>query len=182
MLAGRRSCLLGGLLSRLALFAFANHFFHVVQLPDTKAQYDQEDAEFEPDSHAVCLAKGGCCGAGASCLKAHAGAIQCGMSDEYQIEIPASFMALFVLPGRQKPSLPRDELAARYELCEDMAQLLTETARNMEFSLGLAESDVLTRCLQGLRVEPAVVSDAESVWVVRRLAELLGWSDANLQP
>lgn len=117
-----------------------------------------------------------------SCLKARAGAIQCGMSDEYQIEIPASFMALYVLPGRQKPSLPRDELAARYELCEDMAQLLTETARNMEFSLGLAESDVLTRCLQGLRVEPAVVSEAESVWVVRRLAELLGWNDAGLQP
>lgn len=103
------------------------------------------------------------------------------MSDEYQIEIPASFMALYVLPGRQKPSLPRDEVAARYELCEDMAQLLTETARNMEFSLGLAESDVLTRCLQGLRVEPAVVSEAESVWVVRRLAELLGWSDEGLQ-
>ena len=103
------------------------------------------------------------------------------MSDEYQIEIPASFIALYVLPGRQKPALPRDELAARYELCEDMAQLLTETARNMEFSLGLAESHVLTRCLQGLRVEPAVVSETESVWVVRRLAELLGWSDAGLQ-
>ena len=39
------------------------------------------------------------------------------MSDEYQIEIPASFVALYVLPGRQKPSLPRDEVAARYELC-----------------------------------------------------------------
>jgi hypothetical protein len=51
----------------------------------------------------------------------------------------------------------------------------------MEFSLGLAESDVLTRCLQGLRVEPAVVSEAESVWVARRLAELLGWSDEGLQ-
>ena len=84
-------------------------------------------------------------------------------------------MALYVLPGRQKPSLPRHELAARYELCEDMAQLLTETARNMEFSLGLAESDVLTRCLQGLRVEPAVVNEVESVWVVHRLAELQNW-------
>ena len=89
-------------------------------------------------------------------------------------------MALYLLPGRQKPSLPRDEMAARYELCEDMAQLLTETARNLEFSLGLAERDVLVRCLQGLRVEPAVVSEAEAVWVTRRLAELLGWSDAGL--
>ena len=97
------------------------------------------------------------------------------MSDESQIEIPPSFLALYVPPGRQKPSLPRDELAARYELCEDMAQMLTETARNMEFGLGIAEADVLSRCLQGLRVEPAVVNEAESVWVVRRLAELLDW-------
>lgn len=97
------------------------------------------------------------------------------MSDESQIEIPPSFLALYVAPGRQKPSLPREELATRYELCEDMAQMLTETARSMEFGLGIAESDVLSRCLQGLRVEPAVVSEAESVWVVRRLAELLDW-------
>lgn len=97
------------------------------------------------------------------------------MSDESQIEIPPSFIALYVAPGRQKPSLPRAELAARYELCEDMAQMLTETARNMEFGLGIAGSDVLARCLQGLRVEPVVVSEAESVWVVHRLAELLDW-------
>jgi len=97
------------------------------------------------------------------------------MSDESQIEIPPSFMALYLAHGRQKPSLPHAELAARYELCEDLAQMLTETARNMEFSLGIAESDVLARCLLGLRVEPAVVSEAESVWVVRRLAELLNW-------
>jgi len=97
------------------------------------------------------------------------------MSDESQIEIPPSFLALYVAPGRQKPRLPRDELAARYELCEDMAQMLTETARNMEFGLGITEADVLARCLQGLRVEPTVVSEAESVWVVHRLAELLDW-------
>jgi len=97
------------------------------------------------------------------------------MSDESQIEIPASFLELYLAPGRQKPALPRAELAARYELCEDMAQMLTETARQMEFSLGIAEIDVLTRCLLGLRVEPAVVSEAEATWVVTRLAELLNW-------
>ncbi|MCV0440889.1 MAG: ATPase with chaperone activity [Hydrogenophaga sp.] len=104
------------------------------------------------------------------------------MSDEYQIEIPPSFLALYLAPGRQKPSLPRDELAARYELCEDMAQMLTETARQMEFGLGITETDVLSRCLQGLRVEPAVVSEAESVWVVWRLAELLGWPAPDATP
>lgn len=97
------------------------------------------------------------------------------MSDESQIEIPPSFQALYVAPGRQKSSLPHAELAARYELCEDMAQMLTETARNMEFGLGIAEADVLARCLQGLRVEPVVVNEVESTWVVTRLAELLNW-------
>ena len=103
------------------------------------------------------------------------GALQCGMSDEPQIEIPPSFVALYLAPGRQKASLPRAELGARYELCEDMAQMLTETARNMVFSLGITEADVLERCLQGLQAPPAVVSEAESTWVVRRLAELLDW-------
>lgn len=82
-------------------------------------------------------------------------------------------MALYLAPGGQKPSLPRAELAARYELCEDLAQMLTDTARNMEFSLGITAADVLARCLQGLRVEPAVVTVAESTWVITRLAELL---------
>jgi hypothetical protein len=98
-----------------------------------------------------------------------------GMSDESQIDIPQSFVALYLAPGRQKPSLQRAELAGRYELCEDMAQMLTETARQMEFSLGITEADVLARCLQGLRVEPAVVTQAESTWVITRLAELLNW-------
>jgi hypothetical protein len=97
------------------------------------------------------------------------------MSDESQIEIPPSFVALYLAPGRQKPSLPRDELAERYELCEDLAQMLTETARQMELSLGITETDVLTRCLQGLEVEPAVVTPAEANWVITRLAELLSW-------
>jgi hypothetical protein len=97
------------------------------------------------------------------------------MSEESQIEIPPSFLELYLAPGRQKPSLPRAELAARYELCEDMAQMLTETARQMAFSLGITDDDVLTRCLQGLRADPAVVNRAESTWVITRLAELLNW-------
>ena len=104
------------------------------------------------------------------------------MSDESQIEIPPSFLELYLAPGRQKPSLPRAELAERYELSEDMAQMLTDTARQMEFSLGITETDVLTRCLQGLQVEPAVVTAAESIWVVTRLAELLNWPAPAITP
>ena len=96
------------------------------------------------------------------------------MSDESQIEIPPSFVALYVPPGRLKPTLPRSELAQRYELCEDMAQMLVDTARTMEFSLGITQADVLQRVAQGLQGEDAVVTEAEAGWVVTRLAELLG--------
>jgi hypothetical protein len=95
--------------------------------------------------------------------------------EEYQIEIPASFMALYVDPGRQKPNAPRDVVAARYELCEDMATMLTEAAKSMLFSLSLAEQDVLVKCRQGLLSDGAVVTAPEADWVIRRLAELLGW-------
>jgi len=105
------------------------------------------------------------------------------MSDEYQIEIPQSFMALYVEPGRQKPTLTRDALATRYELCEDMAQMLVDTASTLLFSLGITESDVLVRVQRGLvgeiggevAGEEAVVSPAEASWVLSRLAELLNW-------
>lgn len=41
-------------------------------------------------------------------------------------------------------------VAARYELCEDMAQMLTEHARMKMFELGVTEEDVLARMGQGL--------------------------------
>ncbi len=98
------------------------------------------------------------------------------MSDEYQIEIPQSFLALYSDARRQRLSAPWHEVAQRYELCEDLAQLLTTTAKDMEFSLGIAESDVLSRVHLGLLGEGAVVTPPEAQWVVCRLAELLGWA------
>ncbi len=104
------------------------------------------------------------------------------MSDTYQIEIPPSFMALYTDARRGKPTAPREVVAARYELCEDMAQLLTSTAQDMLFSLGVTESDVLQRCLQGLQADDAVVDAAEAQWVVCRLAELAGWEVPRYAP
>ena len=97
------------------------------------------------------------------------------MSEDSQILIPPSFVALFVPPGRIKPTLPRDEMAQRYELCEDMAQMLTETASTLLVTLGISEHDVLLRVRQGLLSEPAVLSADEAGWVVSRLGELLNW-------
>ena len=97
------------------------------------------------------------------------------MSEGNQIDIPASFIAIFVAPGRQKPSEPRHVVADRYELCEDMATMLTETAKNMQFSLGISEHEVLVRIQRGLTGDDAVVSVPEAQWVMQRLAELVGW-------
>ena len=53
--------------------------------------------------------------------------------------------------------------------------MLTEPAKSMLFSLGIAEEDVLVKCHQGLISEGAVVTVPEAGWVIRRLAELLDW-------
>jgi hypothetical protein len=97
------------------------------------------------------------------------------MSDDNQVLVPRSFIELFMAPGRLKPSEPREVITQRHELCEDMAQMLTETARSKLFDLGVTETDVLERMARGLRAEGSVLSDAEAGWVVCRLAELLDW-------
>ena len=97
------------------------------------------------------------------------------MSDENQILIPQSFMVLFLDPGRSRPNAPREVVAGRYELCEDMANLLTEHAQTTVFEQGVSESQVLLRCRQSLLVEGSVFSEPEAGWIICRLAELLNW-------
>lgn len=97
------------------------------------------------------------------------------MSEDSQIVVPPSFVALFVPAGRIRPVASREEIARRHELCEDLAQMLVEQARARLFELGITEGDVLERIALGLRGEGAIVSEVEASWVVRRLAELLDW-------
>ena len=97
------------------------------------------------------------------------------MSDANQTHIPRSFIELFIPRGAVKPREPRDVIAVRYELCEDMAQMLVDAAKATLFDLGVAESDVLIRFHRGLLVEGSVVAPDEACWVIRRLAELLDW-------
>lgn len=96
------------------------------------------------------------------------------MIDDGQSPVPTSFVELFLDRGRTRPGASRDRIVARHELCEDLAQLLTETARDRLHELHVTEADVLERILSGLEAGDSV--DArEARWVVRRLAELLGW-------
>ena len=104
------------------------------------------------------------------------------MSDESQIVVPPSFIALYLQPGRSRPSLPREEIAARHEHCEDLANLLTEQASARLWELGLSEDIVLDRIRRGLLVGGTALPAAEAHWVICRLAELLGWQIPPAEP
>ncbi len=96
------------------------------------------------------------------------------MSDDFQIEVPPSFIALHV-DARSRLRIPLAELRQRYEWCEDMAQQLVERAQRVHHDLGVAQDEVIARIGLGL-ADPASGTDAaESTWVLHRLAELLGW-------
>jgi len=97
------------------------------------------------------------------------------MSDENQIDIPLSFIALFVDPGRIKPREPRAFIAQRYELCEDLATMLVDHAETQLWTSGATHADVLDRMHRGLLDGDGGLAPPEAQWVARRLAELLGW-------
>ncbi|MDO9292962.1 MAG: hypothetical protein Q7U09_15370 [Hydrogenophaga sp.] len=103
------------------------------------------------------------------------------MPDDYQIEIPNSFIVLYT-DARHRLSVPLRELRDRYEICEDLANHLTEHCRSIHVEIGVDEQEVLSRCQKGLTATPddAVVSTDEALWVVTRLAELLGWPHPGL--
>ena len=101
------------------------------------------------------------------------------MSDDYQIHIPPSFEAVHA-DARGRLTLRRDEFRLRYELSEDMAQMLVEHSQALHHDQGVAEGDILSRTAAGLASPDAGFSPAEAGWVVTRLAELLGWPWAGL--
>jgi hypothetical protein len=99
------------------------------------------------------------------------------MDDPNQIEVPASFVALFTSPSGYKLTQPMSAVRVRYELCEDMAQMLTERAAVSLSPAGGDEAEVLRRMRLALSAAESPVQPVEAQWVVRRMAELLGWED-----
>ena len=97
------------------------------------------------------------------------------MEHENQILVPESFTKLYSDPVRGKLTVSREELLQRYELCEDMANLLVERTAEQWFKSGWEKAEVLEQVRAGLLGEQAIVSEDEAGWVVRRLEELLGW-------
>lgn len=94
--------------------------------------------------------------------------------DENQTHIPDSFIELF-RDRRQRLTAPKDEVAKRYEFCEDMAAMLTETCRTIHLRDGVDEDTVLDRCHAGLQQQTEQFPGDQAWWVIRRTAELVGW-------
>lgn len=97
------------------------------------------------------------------------------LDDSSQLFIPDSFRTLFVPTGRMKPTASCEEIAERYEFCEDLAQMLVDTCKTLQARDGLAEDIVLDRVRAGLGGDAATVTGPEADWVVRRTAELMDW-------
>ncbi|HEY0884930.1 MAG TPA: ATPase with chaperone activity [Ramlibacter sp.] len=97
------------------------------------------------------------------------------MDDPNQIEVPPSFTALFASPSGHRLLQPMSVVRQRYELCEDLAQMLSEQASTVMFRSGHGEREVLQQMRLALTGPGSVVEPAEAVWVVTRLAELLDW-------
>jgi hypothetical protein len=95
--------------------------------------------------------------------------------DDNQIEVPPSFLALFTSPSGHRLTEPMATVRARYELCEDMAQMLAEQAAAAQFKSGGSEREVLAKMHAALCAEGSALAPGEAGWVVTRLAEVLGW-------
>lgn len=63
----------------------------------------------------------------------------------------------------------------RYELCEDMVQLLAQRAAAAQFKSDGTEVQVLSRIAQSLSAAEPTLPAPEVTWVVHRLAEVLDW-------
>lgn len=96
------------------------------------------------------------------------------MSDESQIDVPASFVALYSdRSGRFTGDAAH--LRMRYDVCEDLAQHLVEHALHIHRDRGLLPSEVIVRCHRGLLAASGQLQNEEAHWVAHRLAELLDW-------
>ena len=101
------------------------------------------------------------------------------MSDDYQVDIPPSFYALYI-DARRRLIEPIGVVRDRYDVCEDLAQLLVQQALLLHHTEVPSESEILLRILAGLQSSESGVLAAEARWIVQRLAELLNWRCPDL--
>lgn len=91
-----------------------------------------------------------------------------------QILVPPSFIALYT-DARGRLHESADVVRQRYELCEDLANVLVEQAQTLYHVQAPSEAEVLRRIHAGLSSGESGIAPFEATWVVSRLAELLAW-------
>lgn len=91
-----------------------------------------------------------------------------------QLFVADSFQALY-RDSHGRSTLSRDELNARQELCEDLAQSLAAHCLSLQLHDDEAQTDVLTQLHTGLLNPPSSLPAGETYWVTVRTAELLQW-------
>ena len=129
------------------------------------------------------------------------------MTDEYQIDIPPSFFAVYT-DARQRLSEPIAVVRARYEICEDLASHLVGHAQLQHHTEVPVEAEILRRIerhgVTYMCAAPAVVAsalDAAKTWegeipgrdrvriivagappptrTIERVRDELGWSSSR---
>ncbi|WP_425258173.1 hypothetical protein ACPOLB_21955 [Rubrivivax sp. RP6-9] len=94
--------------------------------------------------------------------------------DINQVFVADSFQALYG-DSRGHPTLAREQLQARQELCEDLAQSVSEACFGLRFNSGTTAGDALAQVHTGLLMPPSSLPAPEARWVAIRTAELLQW-------
>jgi len=93
------------------------------------------------------------------------------MDSHDQRLVPDSFLTLYRGPaGRLR--IDGGTLMARYELCEDMAQMLCPTAQGLCAQVGADANEAAAHLVRVASGEADTLSEAEWDWVRQRLAEL----------
>lgn len=93
--------------------------------------------------------------------------------DEHQIHVPESFQDLFRQPGRHRLTEPWHHVLQRYEVCEDLAQVLCPQARALRSDLGVTAQDIAHRMGPVLEHPEVGLAPEEQRWVLTRLIELM---------
>jgi hypothetical protein len=89
-----------------------------------------------------------------------------------QLFVADSFQAMY-LDKAGRSTLSREALHARHELCEDLAQSLSEVCLDLQSRNDIGLPAAIEQCHAGLVGSDSGVSQAEAGWVTHRIAELL---------
>jgi hypothetical protein len=88
--------------------------------------------------------------------------------------VAKTFQKLYA-DSRGRPTLSRDEMQVRQEICEDLAQSLAEVCLGLRFKADAGACEALLRCHEGLLTPPSSLPAPEARWAAIRTAELLQW-------